>query len=90
MVSCLGYVKRVVMALVMLNISAMALAEPEKNGDYSVSVGFAQWANAAQAKASLLPRLLTECPKGFEIIREIYIPKPMGKIELTLTYSCVE
>lgn len=90
MISFLGYFKRLVAALVLLNFSAMSLANSETKMDYSVSVEFAQWANAAQAKTSLLPRLLAECPKGFEIIREIYIPKSMGKTELTLTYSCVE
>ncbi|MGN0921847.1 MAG: hypothetical protein ACI4NJ_09030 [Cellvibrio sp.] len=55
-----------------------------------VNVEFSNWSNAAQAKANLLPRLISVCEKGFEVVSERYEPKAMGKIELSLTYRCLE
>lgn len=55
-----------------------------------VNVEFSNWSNAAQAKSNLLPRLISVCEKGFEVVSERYEPKAMGKIELSLTYRCLE
>lgn len=48
-----------------------------------------QWINTQLAKTQLLPQALAQCEKGFKIVAEEYRPLSMGKIEITLQYSCL-
>lgn len=54
-----------------------------------ISVEFSGWMQATQAKQQLLPRILAECPHGFTIVGETYKPLSMGKIQLSINYTCV-
>jgi hypothetical protein len=48
-----------------------------------------QWANVALAKNQLLPKIMERCDKGFLLTGESYRALAMGRIELTLNYSCL-
>lgn len=54
-----------------------------------VSVEFPHWHQAAEARASLLGRIIAECPTGFNLVGERYTPRSMGKVELRLSYQCL-
>lgn len=53
------------------------------------SVEVDQWANIPLAKNQLLPKIMARCNKGFSLLDESYRPLPMGRIELTVKYSCL-
>lgn len=54
-----------------------------------LSVEVDQWANVALAKNQLLPKIMERCTKGFSLLNESYRSLPMGRIELSLYYSCL-
>lgn len=54
-----------------------------------LSVEVDQWANVALAKNQLLPKIMERCTKGFSLLNESYRSLPMGRIELSLHYSCL-
>ncbi|HEX7764665.1 MAG TPA: hypothetical protein VF433_13775 [Cellvibrio sp.] len=54
-----------------------------------LSVEVDQWANVALAKNQLLPKIMERCTKGFSLLNENYRSLPMGRIELSLHYSCL-
>jgi hypothetical protein len=54
-----------------------------------LSVEVDQWANVALAKNQLLPKIMERCAKGFSLLNESYRSLPMGRIELSLHYSCL-
>jgi hypothetical protein len=47
-----------------------------------------QWPSVALARAQLLPKAMEQCPKGFSIVRENYRPLAMGRIALSIEFSC--
>lgn len=48
-----------------------------------------QWANVSLAKNQLLPKVMERCNKGFNLLNESYRSLPMGRIELSLHYTCL-
>jgi hypothetical protein len=57
---------------------------------FSLSVEVDQWPSVALARVQLLPKAMEKCPKGFAIQGEQYRPLAMGRIELSVAFSCLE
>ena len=55
-----------------------------------VQVNVDQWSGVALARTQLLPKAMEKCAKGFSILRESYRPLAMGKIALSIEFSCLE
>jgi hypothetical protein len=49
-----------------------------------------QWPNVALARSQLLPKAMEQCVKGFSIVRENYRPLAMGRIALSIEFSCLD
>lgn len=49
-----------------------------------------QWANVALARTQLLPKAMEKCVKGFSVARENYRPLAMGRISLSIEFSCLK
>lgn len=49
-----------------------------------------QWPNVALARTQLLPKAMAQCAKGFSIVRENYRPLAMGRIALSIEFSCLD
>lgn len=49
-----------------------------------------QWASIALARTQLLPKAMEKCPKGFSVVRENYRPLAMGRISLSIEFSCLK
>lgn len=64
-----------------------ALVEPKI---LSLHVEVDQWSSAASARTQLLPKAMEQCTKGFSIVRENYRPLAMGRIALSIEFSCVK
>lgn len=56
---------------------------------FLLSVEVDQWPSVALARTQLLPKAMERCVKGFSVDDEIYRPLPMGRIELSMKFSCV-
>lgn len=76
--------------------STPASTSATEEGNYSALINTAvfsvevdQWANIPLAKNQLLPKVMARCNKGFRLMDESYRPLPMGRIELTVRYSCL-
>lgn len=57
---------------------------------FSFSAEADQWSSVTLARAQLLPKAMERCNKGFSIRSENYRPLAMGRIALTLEFSCLE
>lgn len=57
---------------------------------FSLNVDVDQWAGVALARTQLLPKAMEKCPKGFAIQDERYRPLTMGRIELSIAFSCLD
>lgn len=57
---------------------------------FSLSVEVDQWPSVALARTQLLPKAMEKCVKGFAIQGESYRSLAMGRIGLTLEFSCLE
>lgn len=49
-----------------------------------------QWPSVALARSQLLPKAMEQCAKGFSIVRENYRPLAMGRIALSIEFSCLD
>ena len=57
---------------------------------FSLSVEVDQWSSVTLARAQLLPKAMERCTKGFSVQRENYRPLAMGRIALTIEFTCLE
>lgn len=62
-------------------------AEPKY---FLLQVEVDQWPSVTLARAQLLPKAMEQCAKGFSIARENYRPLAMGRIALSIEFSCLE
>ncbi|HSC66776.1 MAG TPA: hypothetical protein VLC79_03725 [Cellvibrio sp.] len=71
-------------------VAAVAAVQTNKVTDTNLSlrVEVDQWSNVALARTQLLPKAMEKCPKGFSVQRENYRPLPMGRIDLTIEFTC--
>ena len=49
-----------------------------------------QWSSVTLARTQLFPKAMEKCTKGFSVQRENYRPLAMGRIELSIEFSCFE
>jgi hypothetical protein len=49
-----------------------------------------QWPSVALARTQLLPKAMEQCAKGFSVVRENYRPLAMGRISLSIEFSCLD
>jgi hypothetical protein len=56
---------------------------------FSLSVEVDQWPSVALARTQLLPKAMEKCPKGFSLQSEQYHPLAMGRIELSMVFTCL-
>lgn len=54
----------------------------------SLQVEVDQWSGVALARTQLLPKAMEQCAKGFSVVRENYRPLAMGRIALSIEFSC--
>lgn len=54
-----------------------------------LSVEVDQWANVPVARNQLLPKAMEKCERGFSVHQENYRPLPMGRIGLSIVFSCL-
>ena len=54
-----------------------------------LSVEVDQWANVPVARNQLLPKAMEKCERGFSVHNENYRPLPMGRIGLSIVFSCL-
>ncbi len=62
----------------------------EVSAVHKLSVDVEQWSLVNEARSQLLPKALELCTSGFSVVRENYRPKGMGKIALTIEFSCLQ
>ena len=62
----------------------------EVSAVHKLSVDVEQWSLVNEARTQLLPKALELCTSGFSVVRENYRPKGMGKIALTIEFSCLQ
>lgn len=62
----------------------------EVSAVHKLSVVVEQWSLVNEARSQLLPKALELCTSGFSVVRENYRPKGMGKIALTIEFSCLQ
>lgn len=70
-------------------IPSVAQNPAKLNNTAVLSVVVDQWAKVPLAKNQLLPKIMEQCNSGFQVLSEIYRPQAMGRIELSVEYSCL-
>jgi len=71
---------------------AVASANKATSGviPFMLRVEVDQWPSVALARTQLLPKAMEKCAKGFAIEREEYRSLAMGRIALSIEFSCLE
>ncbi|MEN0035894.1 MAG: hypothetical protein AAGC78_02450 [Cellvibrio sp.] len=57
--------------------------------NFLLSTEVDQWANVPVARNQLLPKAMEKCERGFAVHQENYRPLPMGRIGLSIVFSCL-
>lgn len=57
---------------------------------FVLSVEVDQWPSVALARTQLLPKAMERCAQGFTVEREHYRSLAMGRIALSMEFSCIE
>lgn len=57
--------------------------------NFLLSAEVDQWANVPVARNQLLPKAMERCERGFAVHQENYRPLAMGRISLSIVFSCL-